>query len=417
MNALIKSRLGCMMFLNYFIWGAWYVTLGTWLATALRFSGQQIGWIAGTTAIGAMISPFFAGLVADRSLATQKVLGILHGCGALLLWVGSGQTSFLSLYIAVLVYSICYMPTLALTNALAFRQMQDPRQEFGVIRVFGTIGWIVAGLMVGTLGLEATAVPMRIAAAASVLMALYSFTLPDTPPLATQTPFRLAHIIPTESLQLFRNRSFAVFALVSFLICIPLQFYYAFANLFLNEIGIPNAAGKMTGGQMSELFCMLLLPWFFRRLGVKYTLALGMFAWVARYLCFAYGDGHGLMWMLWGGIVLHGICYDFFFVVGQIYVDRAAPVALRAATQGVITFLTYGVGMFVGSGASGWIVDRFAQTGPVTIVNHDWRSIWISAAVFSAAVLMVFLAFFTEQKGVSLSENTVEKQRAARAAL
>jgi len=395
MSLSMKLRLDLMMFLQYFVWGAWYVTLGTWLATTLRFSGEQIGLAAGTTAIGAVVSPFFVGLIADRWVATQKLLGMFHLAGAGLLIVTSRQSSFPALYAGVLAYSLCYMPTLALSNALAFRQMREPQQEFGPIRVFGTLGWIVAGLLVGYLGVEATALPMRLAAGASFLLAVYCFTLPDTPPLAEREAFRIGHIVPTEALQLFRRRSMAVFALSSFLICIPLQFYYAFTNLFLNEAGVHNAAGKMTGGQASELFCMLLIPWFFRRLGVKYMLAVGMAAWALRYVLFAYGNADTLMWMLWGGIVLHGICYDFFFVVGQIYIDREAPAALRAATQGVITLITYGAGMLLGSWLSGRVVDAFAHMGTP---GHDWRSIWTFSAVCSAVVLILFLTTFSEGK-------------------
>lgn len=396
MTFLMRSRLAAMMFLQYFVWGAWYVTLGTFLAGSLHFSGQQIGWAAGTTAIGALLSPFLVGLIADRFVATQKMLGILHLLGAALLYVASYQQSFGTFYVAVLLYSICYMPTLALTNALAFRQMQDPQQQFGPIRVFGTIGWIVAGLIIGSLGVEATALPMRLAAAGSLLLALYSLTLPDTPPLARGSQFKVEHIVPKEAIQIFRDRSMAIFAIASFLICIPLQFYYAFTNLFLNEIGVQNAAGKMTGGQMSELFFLLLIPWFFRHLGVKYMLAIGMLAWVLRYVLFGFGDADARMWMLWGGILLHGVCYDFFFVVGQIYIDREAPRALRAAIQGIITLITYGAGMLVGSWVSGRVVDAYAAEA-----GHNWNSIWMFSAAFSAIVLVVFLLAFSEKQRAS----------------
>jgi len=395
MNLSMKLRLDLMMFLQYFVWGAWYVTLGTWLATTLRFSGEQVGLAAGTTAIGAIVAPFFVGLIADRWVATQKLLGIFHLLGAGVLLITSRQSSFPALYAGVLAYSLCYMPTLALSNALALRQMREPQQEFGPIRVFGTLGWIAAGLLVGYLGVEATAFPMRLAAAVSVVLGVYCFTLPDTPPLAEPAAFRIGQIIPMEALQLFRRRRMAVFALASFLLCIPLQFYYAFTNLFLNEAGVHNAAGKMTAGQASELICMLLIPWFFRRLGVKYMLAVGMAAWALRYGLFAYGNASGLMWMLWGGIVLHGICYDFFFVVGQIYIDREAPAALRAATQGVITLITYGAGMLLGSWLSGHVVDAFANAAAP---GHDWRSIWTFSALCSAVVLVLFLTTFFEGK-------------------
>jgi len=418
MNAAMRMRLSAMMFLQYFIWGAWYVTLGTWLGTTLRFSGQQIGWAAGTTAIGAIISPFLVGVIADRRLAAQKVLAILHGLGALLLLLTSYQSSFGLVYGALLLYSLCYMPTLAVTNSLAFRQMREPKFEFGPIRLFGTIGWIAAGLIVGGLGLEATLFPMRIAAACSLLLALYCLTLPDTPPLARSSASGLSAILPGEALALLRGRSIAVFALASLLICIPLQFYYAFTNLFLNESGVVNAASKMTGGQMSELICMLLIPWFFRRLGVKYMLAVGMLAWVVRYVLFAFGNSGDLVWMFWGGILLHGICYDFFFVVGQIYIDRKAPVQLRAATQGMITLITYGVGMLIGSWLSGMVVDAYALAATAGPAAHAWTSIWIFAAAFAGAVLVLFLLAFTdheadvaELRGVGTASVEVEPKR------
>jgi nucleoside transporter len=392
----MRARLSTMMFLQYFIWGAWYVTVGTWLGQSLHFSGERIGVIAGTTAVGAIVSPFFIGLIADRWFATQKVLAALHFLGAALLYLASTQSAFTPLYGLVLAYAICYMPTLALTNSLAFRQMSDPKLEFGLIRVLGTGGWIVAGLLIGGLRLEATAMPIRLAAAASLLMALYSLTLPDTPPFPRQERFKLADILPTESFRLFRERSFAIFAVASFLICIPLQFYYAFTNLYLNETGVHNAAGKMTGGQMSELFCMLLIPWFFRRLGVKYMLIAGMSAWALRYLFFAYGNPAGGMWMLWAGILLHGICYDFFFVTGQIYVDQKAPAALRAAAQGTITLITYGAGMLLGSWLSGRAVDLYATANGGA--GHDWHSIWLVSAACSAAVLVLFFFSFSNGK-------------------
>lgn len=395
---MMKVRLALMMFLEYFIWGAWYVTLGTWLGETLHFSGQQIALAAGTTAIGAIVSPFFIGLIADRLFATQKVLAFLHGLGGVLLFLAAGRSAFGPVYFLVLLYAGCYMPTLALTNSLAFRQMRDPKLEFGPIRVLGTAGWITAGLLIGSLRLEATAVPLRIAGLASLIMGIYCLTLPDTPPLARATKFSLSTVFPVEAARLFRERSFAIFALASFFICVPLQFYYAFTNLFLNEIGVKNAAGKMTGGQMSELFCMLLIPWFFRRLGVKYMLVAGMLAWTVRYLFFAFGNSTSGMWMLWLGILLHGICYDFFFVTGQIYVDRKAPLALRAAAQGLITLITYGAGMLLGSWLSGDVVDHYARISASGATTHIWRSIWLISSACSVLVLLSFLLTFSDKE-------------------
>lgn len=402
----MKWRLRLMMLFEYAIWGAWYVTVGTWLGKTLHFSGAQIGAVAGTTAIGAMISPLFVGLLADRLFDTRRVLAVLHIIGAVLLVVAAQQSSFLVLYVMLLAYSLCYMPTLALTTSLAMRHIDDPGEEFGAIRVFGTIGWIVVGLIVGAWGVEATASPLHLAAALSLVMACYCLTLPATPPLARHQRFELRHAFPFESLELLRDRSMAIFALASFLICIPLQFYYAFTNLFLNDIGVVNAAGKMTGGQMSELFCMLLIPWFFRHLGVKYMLAIGMLAWVLRYAMFAFGAPGELMWMLWIGIVLHGICFDFFFVVGQIYIDREAPPALRAATQGLITFLTYGLGMFVGSWVSGVVVDAHT-TANTQGAAHDWRPIWLIAGTCAAVVLVLFVLLFKDRKSTVSNAATV----------
>ena len=385
----VRIKLSSLMFLQYFVWGAWSVTMGTWLGQTLGFSGEQIGLAAGTTALAAMISPFFVGMIADRFLATEKILAGLHLTGGLILLYASTMSAFGPFYAVLLGYSLCYMPTLALSNSLSFHQMKDPAREFPAIRVLGTIGWIVAGLLVGTLGLEATALPMRLAAGASVLLGVFCLALPHTPPSRGRRA-SMSDVLGLEALGLLRERSFAVFVLGSFLICIPLQFYYAFANPFLNEIQVVNAAGKMTLGQMSEIGFMLVMPIFFRRLGVKNMLIVGMAAWAARYLLFAYGNNASLVWMLYSGILLHGICYDFFFVTGQIYVDQKAPPDLRAAAQGLIAFVTLGLGMFIGSWVSGRIVDAFALPGG----GHAWERIWIVPAAMAGAVLLLFAAFF-----------------------
>jgi nucleoside transporter len=389
MPVSVRIKLSSLMFLQYFVWGAWSVTMGTWLGQTLGFSGEQIGLAAGTTALAAMISPFFVGMIADRFLATEKILAALHLTGGLILLYASTMSAFGPFYAVLLGYSLCYMPTLALSNSLSFHQMKDPAREFPAIRVLGTIGWIVAGLLVGTLGLEATALPMRLAAGASVLVGVFCLALPHTPPSRGRRA-SMSDVLGLEALGLLRERSFAVFVLGSFLICIPLQFYYAFANPFLNEIQVVNAAGKMTLGQMSEIGFMLVMPIFFRRLGVKNMLIVGMAAWAARYLLFAYGNTGSLVWMLYSGILLHGICYDFFFVTGQIYVDQKAPPDLRAAAQGLIAFVTLGLGMFIGSWVSGRIVDAFALPGG----GHAWERIWIVPAAMAGAVLLLFAAFF-----------------------
>ncbi len=406
MPTTVRLKLSAMMFLEFFVWGAWYVTMGTWLG-ALGFSGEQIGLTYGTTALAAIISPFFVGMIADRFFATERLLAGLHLFGGAALFYASTRSTFGPLYTAVLVHTLFYMPTLALTNSISFRQMKDPGREFPPIRVLGTLGWIVAGLLVGTLGVEATGRPMQLAAAGSMLLAVFCLVLPHTPPHtrlragdadrfgAAGSTVRVRDVLGLDALQLMKDRSFAIFVLGSFLVCIPLQFYYAFANPFLNAIGVSNAAGKMTLGQMSEVGFMLLMPWFFKRLGVKQLLLVGMAAWVARYVLFAYGNNDALVWMLYLGILLHGICYDFFFVTGQIYVDQKAPPTLRAAAQGFITFVTYGVGMLIGSWLSGRVVDAYVVAGDV---GHDWQSIWIVPAVMAAAVLVLFALFFRTER-------------------
>jgi nucleoside transporter len=393
MSVGTRVRLSLLMFLQYFVWGAWYVTIGTWLNETLHFSGQQIGLAVGTTALAAMISPFFVGMVADRFFATERILAVLHLVGAVLMFYASTQTTFGPFYAVLLLYTLCYMPTLALSNSLSFHHMSDPGREFPGVRVLGTIGWIVAGIAIGSLGLEATAVPLRIAAASSVVLGLFSLALPHTPPQRVGARVTLNDVLGLDALKLMKERSFAIFVLGSFLVCIPLQFYYAFTNPFLNEIGVTNAAGKMTLGQGSEIFFMLVMPWFFRRCGVKYMLLIGMAAWSARYLLFAFGNNAALVWMLYAGILLHGICYDFFFVTGHIYVDRKAPGDLRAAAQGFIAFVTLGFGMFIGSWLSGVIVDLFTLQGGAAI-QHDWPRIWLVPAIGAGVILLLFAALF-----------------------
>lgn len=390
MSPTIRIKLSAMMLLQYFIWGAWYVTMGTYLLKTLHFSGTESGAAYGTTALAAMVSPFFVGLVADRFFATEKTLAALHLIGAgLLLWVSTLGT-FGVFYPVLLAYTLCFMPTIALTNSLSFHQMTDPEKEFPGIRVWGTIGWIIAGVTISLLSAEPLSLQFRLAAGASAALGLFSFSLPHTPPAKLGHAVSLRDVLGLDALQLMKERSFAVFVLGSFLVCIPLQFYYAFTNPFLNELGRTNTAFFQTLGQMSEIGFMLVMPFFFVRLGVKNMLLVGMAAWMARYVLFAFGDNHAAVWMLYVGILLHGVCFDFFFVTGQIYVDKKAPNHIRAAAQGFITFVTYGVGMFIGSYLSGWIVDQYVTAG-----GHDWRTIWLIPAAMALGVLALFAVFFS----------------------
>ena len=391
--AAIRTRLSTMMFLQYFVYGSWLVTMATWLGQTLRFDGEEIGLIYGTPALAAILSPLLVGMIADRFFATERVLGVLHLVGAGLLYFATTQTEFRAFYLAILAYTLCFMPTLALSNSLSFDHLGDPAREFPRVRVLGTIGWIVAGLLIGWMQVEATTTPLRMGAAVSLVLGLYSFTLPHTPPHAAGKPLSVRDIFGLDALALMRDRSFAVFVIGSFLLCIPLQFYYAFTNLFLNEVGMPRPASSMTLGQMSEILFMLLMPFFFIRLGVKRMLLVGMLAWSVRYVLFAYGDPGSLIWMLYGGIILHGICYDFFFVTGQIYVDQQAGIRIRAAAQGFIALVTLGAGQFVGSWISGLVVEANRLPVAEGTVQYDWTAVWLVPAI-GAAVVMVLFAFF-----------------------
>lgn len=396
MKLSTRIQLSVMMFLNFFVWGSWFVTLGTYLNTSLSATDINISAAYGTQALGAIAAPFIIGLIADKYFAAQKILGVLHIVGAGLLFYLTTLSDFNAFYPVLLVYMILYMPTLALVNAVSFRQMNRPEKEFANIRVWGTIGWIVAGLIIGWLAWESknTLVnTFRTAAIVSLALGLFSFTLPNTPPPKAGTKTTFGEIIGLDALGLLKDRNFLVFFLASLLICVPLAFYYQETNLFLNEIGVEGAAGKMALGQMSEMIFLFLMPLFFSRLGVKWMLLIGMAAWVLRYICFGYGDTGSGMWLLYAGIILHGICYDFFFVTGQIYTDERAGERIRSSAQGMITLATYGVGMLIGFWIAGLIAERYATAG-----GHDWRSIWLIPAGIAGFVLLFFATLFSERK-------------------
>ncbi len=393
MKPILFTKLSLMMLLEYFIWGSWYVTMGIYMTEFLHSSGVQIGAAYGALAIATMISPFFVGLVADRFFAAQKIMGVLHLVGGLLLYLATQITDSTTFYWVIIFYSLLYMPTIALSNSIAFGQMTDPGKQFPWIRVFGTLGWIVAGVCISSFGLDKSAITFQMAAGASILLGLVSFALPNTPPKGKTTGTSSA--IGTEAFVLFKDKPYLVFFIAAILVCIPLSFYYGFANVFLNELGMSNVASKMTLGQVSEAVFILAIPFLFNQIGVKKMLLLGMTAWILRYVLFAYGNAEANTWMLYAGIILHGICYDFFFVTGYMYTEKKAGEKIKNAAQGLFTFATYGLGMFIGTSFSGFIADGNTENG-----LRNWKEIWFVPAYIAAGVLIYFIVFFREKKEI-----------------
>ena len=406
MKINIRVLLSTMMFLNFFVWGIWFVTMGTFLTKgAIGATGGQTAMAYGTQCLGAIIAPFIVGMIADKFFAAQKILGVLHLVGAGLLYFLSTQTNFDTFYTYLLFYMILFMPTLALVNSISLNQTTNAEKEFAGIRVWGTIGWIASGLTIGGMAWEATPESLNItflvAAIVSLGYGIFCFFLPNTPPPKAGKSVSFAETIGLDALKVLADKNYLIFFIASILICIPLAFYYGQANQFLNEVGMEGAAAKMTLGQMSETLFLFLMPLFFIRFGVKQMLLIGMVAWVLRYLLFAYGNVDDNLWMLYAGIILHGICYDFFFVTGQIYTDQKADPTVRSSAQGLITLATYGIGMYIGFIIAGNIVD----TNIMKDGSHNWNQIWIFPCLFAAGIALLFFIFFKE-KGKVTQSNT-----------
>ena len=402
------------MFLQFFIWGVWYVPMWSYLGT-LGIEASLRGTAYAATGVAAMISPFIVGMIADRFFATQKVYGFLHILGGVFLYLCGQASGWDEFYLFLLLHLICYMPTLALSNSLCFQNMEDPQRQFPPVRIFGTVGWIASGILVGSsfflndqfmlvwpafLGgsipaenltsISMTSNPYLIGSVVSVLLGIFAFTLPDTPPKLKGKRVSIAEVLGLRALRLMKDSSFAVFIICSFLLCVPLSFYFQSANGFLKEMGVGNSEGVMTLGQISEIVFLLLIPWFFKRMGVKKMLLIGMAFWVLRYVLFAEA-GPNTHILLFLGVLFHGICYDFFFVTGQLYVDKAAPEDIRSSAQGFIAFVTLGAGMFVGGILNGWWNGLQSKDGVM-----DWSAVWYFPAILSAAVLILFLISFKE---------------------
>jgi nucleoside transporter len=392
-------KLSAMMFLQFFIWGAWYTTIAVYMTQ--HGMEKLTYWPYTVNPIAAIVAPFFLGLVADRYFATEKVLGTLHLLGGVVMYAVPRFTGAPTLFILLLlVYNLCYMPTLGLANSLAFHHIQAQEKQFPLIRVFGTIGWIVAGLFISyVLGpltgvvAEGTAWPVYTAATASVLLGLYSFTLPHTPPPAAGQRVSLRSILGLDALSQLGDRSFYVFMVASFLLCIPLAAYYNFTQLFLGNAGITKIAAVQTLGQVSETGFMLLMPLMFLRLGVKRMLMVGMAAWVLRYGLFSIAAPNAIIGLIVLGILLHGVCYDFFFVTGQIYVDKKSTPAVRGQAQGFLVLVTYGAGMLIGAQVAGKVFNRFLG-GASSLTLDQWKSFWLLPAGFAALVLVFFAVMF-----------------------
>lgn len=403
MPFIIRFRLSLMMFLEFFVWGSWYVTMGTFLGANLKAQDQDISLAFSTQSFGAILAPFIVGLIADRYFQAQKILGFIHLMGALLMYLLYSSENFAGFFPLLLIYMILFMPTLALVNSISFNQMKNPEKEFSVIRVWGTIGWVTAGFLISALAWDSQSGLAEgllkntwiMASIVSLGLGIYSFTLPSTPPRAkTSGEFKLSEVLGLDALSLLKHKNYAIFFLSSILICIPLAFYYQNASPFLTEIGVENSTGKMAFGQVSEVLFMLALPIFFTRFGLKNTLIVAMLAWAIRYVLFAFGDADSGVWMLLVGIALHGVCYDFFFVSGQIYTDAHAGEKFKSSAQGLITLATYGVGMLIGFWAAGQISNYYQDETGI----HFWRSIWMIPAGISILVLLFFISFFKKEK-------------------
>ena len=399
MQTQLKIKLSAFMFLQYFIWGSWYVSMGTYLGKTLMFEGWQVGLAYGAFAIGAMISPFFVGLIADRFFASEKLLAVLGLAGGAVLCLLPGLKDFGSFYPMLILYCALYVPTLALGNSLSLHHLANPKRDFPVVKALSAVGWIAGGVTLSlVLKGERSAVQFQLAGAASVALGLFSLTLPHTPPKKTGKDVRLGEILGLDALALLRKPSFAIFIVCMFLICIPLYFYFVNMNLYVTELGWTYSAAKMSLAQVSDVIFLVMLPLMLRTLGYKKTIFLGILAWVARYFLLAGSvdnPGPGTVFVF-AAILLHGVCYDFLFIAGQLYVDDEANERMRGAAQGFIAFILWGIGNFVGSTLAGKSQSAHTLTQPQGTIAHDWYSIWIYPAWGAVAVLIVFLIFFRD---------------------
>ena len=399
MLSTTRVKLSVMMFLQFFVWGAWYGQMSKYLLTQLHATGDQVGNAYAAFSLAMIIAPFFVGMIADRYFAAQKVLGVLNLLGAVVLYFITQNTDPDNFFYLILAYCITFAPTLALTSSIAMQQMTSPEKEFPGIRVLGTVAWIIVTNIVGYYGFGDKVTIYQLSMYSALVLGVFSFFLPDTPPKATAST-SVAQILGLDAFKLFKDRSFAIFFLSSVLICIPLSFYYAMANPSLTDGGMQNVENKMSLGQASEVIFMLLIPLAYTRLGVKKMLIVGLIAWIVRFICFGYGTA-STEWMLYLAIVLHGVCYDFFFVTGQIYTDNKAGDKIKSSAQGLISLATYGLGMGIGSKLSGMVLDAYTRPDG----SKNWLGVWLVPAGIAAAVLVLFVLLFTDKKRIQTTED------------
>ena len=403
MKTKIRVQLSFMMFLEFFIWGAWYVTMGSYLPNSLETSDPETAMAYSTQSWGAIIAPFIIGLIADRYMNAERILGFLHLLGALLMYLLYTATDFSMFYPFLLAYMIMYMSTLALVNSVSFNQMKDPAKEFSMVRVFGTIGWISAGLLVSyfswdsSSGIQDGALKntFLMAAICSAVLGIFSFTLPKTPPMIERSQkIKLRDILGLDALGLLKDRNFLLFFISSILISIPLAFYFSNLSIFLTESKVDNSTAWSALGQFSEIMFLLLLPFFLKKYGFKKTILAGMLAWAVRYLLFSFGNNGDLFSLLIIGIFLHGICYDFFFVSGQIYTDSKAGEKYKSAAQGLITLATYGIGMLIGF----WVAGKITNVYVIQDNLHDWKTVWFISCVICLRGACFLRCFFKNEE-------------------
>jgi nucleoside transporter len=399
MQTKLRILLSIFMFLQYFIWGAWYVSLGTYLANVLKFTGQEIGMAYGAFAIGAMISPFFVGLIADRYFASERILACLGLVGGLILCALPHLDQFKTFYPALILYCALFVPTLAVGNSLSLHHLADARTSFPRVKIFSAIGWIGGGVTLSLLRGEQSVTQFYLAGAVSILLGLFSLTLPHTPPRKTGANVTFSEILGLDALALLKRPSFAIFIACMFLICIPLYFYFVMMSIYLTELNWSSLAGKMTLAQVSDVIFLFLLPIMLRKLGYKKTIFLGILAWALRYFLLTASVPYISFQttLIFAAILLHGICYDFLFIAGQLYVDEEANERIRGACQGFIAFILWGVGAFVGTTLAGKILAMNTFVDRTGVVRHNWHKIWFTPALGATAVLLIFIIFFRDR--------------------